>query len=121
MTNFPVFQYIAVLVVVFLLIAFSKNIVQAFKKVKYYFKVRKYRTTRKQSIKLSIRCILEDNGCMISAYITEIKIKGKRVIIYTVRPGIVAGKKGYLIDLIKDYLKSYKIEKVDIKEVNPFR
>lgn len=122
MTNFPVFQFIAFLVIACILIIFAKDIFKIFKKVKHYFKVRKFRTTRKKGIKFAIAAILEQEiGYKYNAGITEIKVKGKRVIIYSFRPGIVIGKRGYLINMIKEQLKRYyKVKKIDIKESNPF-
>jgi ribosomal protein S3 len=116
---FPVFQYIMVLIVIAFIIIFSKQIYEGIKAIKQYFRIIKYKKSFSWKVKWSIRRYFEENELMNAVQITQVKVKGKEVIIYSMRPGIVIGKKGAVIEGLKEVLKrDYKIKKVHIKEVN---
>jgi ribosomal protein S3 len=143
MFDFIVFQYvyIPVLIVAALSIIFYKQnkkfVVRSIHAVKLFYQdvmskifVKKFRFkkfSRSRKIKHSINNFLQqsytEHGSSLwsLAYITKIIVKKKFVIIHTVRPGILIGVKGNRIESLKAFLKRlYGIERINIKESNPF-
>ena len=103
--------------VIFLYLTFEKKI----KIFINFLKTHKYILSLEDKVKLVIQDFYKKNQVLYMAGITKIKVRRNRVTIFVLNPGIIIGSKGYLINDLKQTLKSYYgIKYVDIKQVRPF-
>lgn len=75
----------------------------------------------KKHVKRTIRLFFNIREMLDCVRISKIVVKRKKVIIYSENCGIVIGKKGELINLLKSTLDAnYGIKEVILKEYSPY-
>ena len=76
---------------------------------------------RKSIVKYSIARFYIDRGLYNFVHITKINVKKKVVTIYSICPGVIIGVKASRLIELEEYLgRTFGIEKVLLKESNPF-